>query len=136
MHLPKGTRYTLSSGFWKSSSFKSADKSMHEFLNVNTHIPISVIHRISFLKVKTYQSISLSVCQVKTSNLLLLATDLKWKGIFRGKYLGPKIVSKEATSMLLHSSPPRELMTLGVGPSTVAHKLRESDLLISRRKGD
>lgn len=135
MHLPKGTRYTLSSGFWKSSSFKLADKSMHEFLNVNTHIPIYVIHRISFLKVKTYQSISLSVCQVKTSNLLLLTTDLKWKGILEGNILAQRL-SKEATSMLLHSSPPRELMTLGVGPSTVAHKLRESDLLISRRKGD
>lgn len=43
--------------------------------------------------------------------------------------------SKEANSMLLHSSPFRELMSLGIGPSTVAVKSRDSDLLISRRNG-
>ena len=81
VHLPRGYQmFSLGSGSDLPSNCMI--KSIHEILYVNTHIP--TCYRISFPKVKACITVSLSICQVKTSNLLVPSTGLKWKIILHG----------------------------------------------------
>lgn len=98
-------------------------KSIHEILYVNMHIPTYVTYRISFPKVKACITVSLSTCQVKTSNLLVSGKqfymELSWPEGWG---------SKGTTSMLLHSSRCRDMITSGVGLSAAPFKLKDCDL--------